>query len=79
MLAKMTSKNQITIPKKIVEQIGDIRYFEVELQDGIILLKPLRSYDTDLARIRSKIQKLGVEPERVAEAVEWARKKPSRS
>jgi hypothetical protein len=36
MLAKMTSKNQITIPKKIVEQISDAKYFEVELKDGLI-------------------------------------------
>jgi hypothetical protein len=36
MLAKMTSKNQITIPQKIVEQISDAEYFEVELKDGLI-------------------------------------------
>jgi bifunctional DNA-binding transcriptional regulator/antitoxin component of YhaV-PrlF toxin-antitoxin module len=29
MLAKMTSKNQITIPKKIIEQLPDVEYFEV--------------------------------------------------
>jgi len=36
MLVKMTSKNQITIPKKIVEQISAAEYFEVELKDGLI-------------------------------------------
>ncbi len=41
MLAKMTSKNQITIPKKIVEQLPDAEYFDVELKDGVIVLKPL--------------------------------------
>jgi len=75
MLAKMTSKNQITIPKKIIDQIPESRYFEVELREGVILLKPLQVYDTDLERIRSKIKKLGLDENSVAEAIKWARKK----
>ena len=79
MIVRMTSKNRIRIPKEIVDQLGEVRHFEVDLQDGIILLKPLRSHETGLAKIRSKIKDLGVEPESVAEAVTWARSKPSRS
>jgi len=75
MLAKMTSKNQITIPKKIVDQIPDAKYFEVELKDGLIVLKPLRLYETDLEKIRSKIKSLGLKPDSVREAVKWARSK----
>jgi len=75
MLAKMTSKNQITIPKKIVEQISDAKYFEVELKDGLIVLKPLHHYETDLEKIRSKIKELGLKPDCVREAVKWARSK----
>jgi bifunctional DNA-binding transcriptional regulator/antitoxin component of YhaV-PrlF toxin-antitoxin module len=75
MLAKMTSKNQITIPKKIVAQIPDTKYFEVELRDGLIVLKPLRLYETDLEKIRSKINGLGLKPDSVREAVKWARSK----
>jgi len=29
MLAKLTTKNQITIPKSIIDQIPDARYFDV--------------------------------------------------
>ena len=79
MIAKMTAKNQITIPKKVVSQLGEVRYFEIELHDGVILLKPLRTYGTDLHKIRSKIEKLGLQPDSVREAVKWARSKPSRS
>ena len=75
MLAKMTSKNQITIPKKIVEQIPEAKYFEVELKDGLIVLKPLRLYETDLDKIRSKIKGLGLKPDSVREALKWARSK----
>ncbi len=75
MLAKMTSKNQITIPKKIVDQMPRVKYFEVELKDGKIELKPLRVYGTDLEKIRSKMKNLGLKPNSVREAVEWARSK----
>jgi len=75
MLAKMTSKNQITIPKKIIDQMPSVKYFEVELKDGKIELKPLRVYETDLEEIRSKMRNLGLQPNSVREAVEWARSK----
>ena len=75
MLAKMTSKNQITIPKKIIAQLPDVEYFEVELKDGVVMLKPLKTYDTSLERIRTKVQKLGLQENTVKEAIEWARSK----
>ena len=75
MLAKITSKNQITIPKKIIDQIPDVDYFDVELKEGTILLRPLRLYDTDLQKIRSKVKKLGLKQDSVAEAIKWARSK----
>jgi len=75
MLAKVTSKNQITIPKKIIDQVPDTKYFEVEFKDGVIMLKPLQVYETDVGKIRSKIKSLGLKPNSVREAVEWARKR----
>lgn len=75
MLAKLTTKNQITIPKKVIEQLSNVKYFDVEMKDGFIVLKPLRVYDTDLERLRSKIKELGLEPDCVAEAIKWARSK----
>ena len=75
MLAKMTSKNQITIPKKIIVQLPDVEYFEVELKDGVVMLKPLKTYDTSLERIRTKVKKLGLQENTVKEAIEWARSK----
>jgi bifunctional DNA-binding transcriptional regulator/antitoxin component of YhaV-PrlF toxin-antitoxin module len=75
MLAKMTSKNQITIPKKIIEQLPDVEYFEVELKDGVVVLKPLKTYDTSLEKIRTKVKKLGLQENTVKEAIEWARSK----
>ena len=75
MLAKLTSKNQITIPKKIMDQLPDVKHFDVNLDEGVILMKPLQVYDVDLDRIRSKMKKLGLEKDTVAEAIKWARDK----
>ncbi len=75
MLAKITAKNQITIPKRIIEQIPDSNYFDVELKEGVVVLKPVRFYDTDLEKIRTKVNKLGLKQNYVAEAIKWARSK----
>lgn len=75
MLAKITSKNQITIPKKIIERFPGVKYMEVEIEGGVILLKPVKTFDTDLAKIREKIEKLDLTPDSVNEAVKWAREK----
>jgi bifunctional DNA-binding transcriptional regulator/antitoxin component of YhaV-PrlF toxin-antitoxin module len=75
MIAKITSKNQITIPKKIIAQLPDVEYFEVALMDGVVMLKPLKTYDTSLEKIRAKVKKLGLQENTVKEAIEWARSK----
>jgi bifunctional DNA-binding transcriptional regulator/antitoxin component of YhaV-PrlF toxin-antitoxin module len=75
MLAKLTAKNQITIPKKILSQLPDVEYFDVEINDGLVLLKPVKVIEADLQGIRAKIKKLGLSEDCVAEAVSWARKR----
>ncbi len=75
MISKITTKNQITIPKKIINQIPDAKYFDVELKDGVVLLKPLTFYDTGLREIRAKLKRLGLKSNSVTEAVGWARSK----
>ena len=75
MLSKMTSKHPITIPIKIIEQLPDVVYFEVELKDGVVMLRPLRVYGTSLEKIRAKVRKLGLTETTVKEAIEWARSK----
>ena len=75
MLAKITSKNQITIPKKIIDKIPDVKHFDIEFKDGIVVLKPIKFFDTNLEQIRSKIKKLGLRENSVAEAIAWAKAK----
>ena len=75
MLAKLTSKNQITIPKKVLSQLPKVEYFDVEIKEGAVVLKPIALYETDTEQVRSKMKKLGLSETSVAEAVQWARKK----
>ena len=75
MLAKLTAKNQITIPKEVLSKVPETRYFDVGHKDGTIILKPVRVIDTNLGEIRNKIKKMGLAEECVKEAVAWARSK----
>ena len=34
MIAKKTSKNQLTLPKKVVERFPDVEYFDVRVDDA---------------------------------------------
>ncbi len=71
MLAKKTSKNQITLPKSIVKHFPDTEYFDVLEEDGRIVLVPLRPSRAD--EVRAKLAKLGISKEDVGDAILWAR------
>jgi hypothetical protein len=75
MLAKKTVKNQITLPKAIVEKLPDTDYFEVSLQGEDIVLKPvvIEAKGTKLERVRSKMKALGLTEKDVDAAIRWAR------
>jgi len=76
MLAKKTSKNQITLPKAIVEVFPDAQYFDVLVQDRKIILLPVKIMpaESTLEKIRGKMRRLGITEEDVGEAVRWARR-----
>ena len=75
MLAKKTVKNQITLPKTIVEKLHQTDYFEVSLRGEEIVLRPvvIDAKDTKLARVRSKMKALGLTKKDVDAAIRWAR------
>jgi len=75
MLAKKTSKNQITLPKEIVKAFPDAEYFDVTIRDHTIRLMPVRitPVPSSLDRVRDKIEKLGLTEKEGGEAIQWAR------
>ncbi len=58
MLAKPTSKNQLTLPKVIVSPFPGVSHFDVAEQSGRIVLSPVRIGQGDV--VRRKLEELGV-------------------
>ena len=76
MLAKRTSKNQLTLPKEIVSNFPGIDLFDATIEENRIVLTPMKviPLTASLAGVRAKMKKLGLTPSDVDEAVKWARK-----
>lgn len=75
MLAKKTSKNQITLPKAIVRQLPEAEYFDVSLRAGEVVLRPvsISAPGERLKAVRDKIRALGLTEKDVEGAIRWAR------
>jgi hypothetical protein len=75
MLAKKTSKNQITLPREIVKALPDAEYFDASIKDNTIRLMPVKitPVQSSLDSIREKMKKLGLTEKDVGEAIHWAR------
>jgi len=73
MLAKLTSKNQLTLPKAVVGQFPGARYFEVRTEKGRIILVPAKV--TSHEGVWDKIESLGITEKDIESAVQWARKR----
>jgi len=72
MLAKMTSKNQLTLPKAITTAVGPVEYFDVQTKDGVIILTPVRIQRADA--VRAKLAELDLQEQDIENAVAWARR-----
>ena len=71
MLAKLTSKNQLTLPKSVTNAIGAVEYFEVKAKGGQIILTPVRIQRADA--VRAKLAELDIAEQDVADAIAWSR------
>ena len=71
MLAKLTSKNQLTLPKAVVSQFPGAQYFQVKAEKGRIILVPARV--ASMEGVWDKIESLGITEKDVEAAVQWAR------
>jgi antitoxin component of MazEF toxin-antitoxin module len=70
MLAKLTAKNQLTLPKSVTQAIEATDYFEVTVENGQIILTPVKIQRADA--VRSKLASLNLSEEDIADAVNWA-------
>jgi hypothetical protein len=72
MLAKITSKNQITLPKAALSSVDAADYFDVTVENGRIVLTPVRIQQAQA--VREKLEKLGITEQDVEDAIAWARR-----
>lgn len=72
MLAKLTAKNQLTLPKAATAAVGQAEYFDVETRDGVIILTPVRIQRADA--VRAKLAELNLSTGDVEDALAWARR-----
>ena len=77
MFAKLTSKNQLTLPKSVTNAVGAAKYFEVQVKGGQIILTPVRIQRAD--SVRTRIGELDLSEKDIAHAVSWARQTKRRS
>ncbi|MBB3196785.1 hypothetical protein [Roseateles terrae] len=70
MLAKLTSKNQLTLPKSVTDSLGPVQYFEVQVQSGQVVLTPVRIQRGDA--VRAKLAELDLGDDVLAQALSWA-------
>jgi bifunctional DNA-binding transcriptional regulator/antitoxin component of YhaV-PrlF toxin-antitoxin module len=73
MLAKVTSKNQLTLPKAILQRIGEVEYFDVQAEENKIVLTPMKVYPAE--KVRAKLQDLGITENDIADAISFARQR----
>jgi hypothetical protein len=66
---RKTSKNQLTLPKKVVDRFPDVEYFEVLVHDSRISLVPVRP--GQMQDVQRRLERLGISEENVADAVAW--------
>jgi hypothetical protein len=76
MLAKRTYKNQVTIPKAIMDSFPKVEYFDVRKQRNAIILRPVHPepLGARTAKIRARIKALGLTEADVEQAIQWARR-----
>jgi len=72
MLAKITAKNQLTLPKAVVGQMGKPEYVDVAFEDGRIILTPVQIQPADA--VRNKLAALGITRQDVEDAISWSRR-----
>jgi len=72
-LAKKTSKNQLTLPRAVVSRFPGVEYYEVSAENDSIVLRPVRTGGADA--VRAKLDALGIKEADIEYAVKWARRK----
>jgi hypothetical protein len=70
-IAKLTSKNQLTLPKSVTNEIAATEYFDIKVEHGQIILTPVKIHRADA--VRTKLADLNLSEKDITDAVAWSR------
>jgi hypothetical protein len=70
-IAKLTSKNQLTLPKSVTNEIASTEYFDIKVEHGQIILTPVKIHRADA--VRTKLADLNLSEQDITDAVAWSR------
>ena len=73
MLAKITTKNQLTLPKAVASRFPGVEHFDITTDGESITLRPLRQNRGD--EVRAKLAELGINEQDVRDAIAWTRRR----
>ena len=71
MLAKLTTRNRLTLPKAALAAVEAAEYFDVTVENGRIVLTPVRM--NRAGAVRAKFAELGLSEADTTDAIAWAR------
>jgi hypothetical protein len=68
---KLSPKNQLTLPKSIINRFPGTQYFEIGTRENEVVLRPVRMVviGETLKEVRKKIKSLGLKEDIVNEAI----------
>ena len=76
MLIKKTAKNQVTLPKALLDQLAPTDHFDAEVAGDALVLRPVKVVQlVDINLVRARLKRAGIRPGEVERAVRWAREK----
>ena len=70
-MIKLNARNQIRLPKSMIQAVGPTDYFDIQVKGGQIVLTPVRLVAADA--VRAKLAELGITETDMTAAVDWAR------
>ncbi len=75
MIARLTNKNQLTIPDPLIFGLPDSEFYDVACEDGRIVLTPVTVAEINRRadKVRRELQERGITEKDVADAIKWAR------
>jgi virulence-associated protein VagC len=74
-LLKLSSKNQLTLPKSMMKHFPNTEYFEIAEKENELVLRPvtMQIQGETLNKFREKIAAYGITEEIIPKAIKYAR------